>query len=66
MLSFHAVNKIRTSLKMKLSNYSWYQGSRIELENNKLIIKISSKYLNKYVRNSVPFKVDGVDIRLEQ
>lgn len=66
MQSFHSVSRIRTSLKMKLSNYSWYQGSRIDISNSQFSIKISVKYINNQVKQVVPSKIDGVEIKLEQ
>ncbi len=66
MHSFIEVNKTRTTLKMNLSNYSWYLGSRVELRNGELTIKVLVKKINDKIKKIVPHILDGIEISLEQ
>lgn len=65
MATFMEANKIRTSLKMKLSNYHWYESSRVRPCSDGYLISIAVKDINDSIKKIIPPLVDGVEIKLE-
>ncbi len=65
MSTFREANQIRTVLKMKLSNYSWYRGSGIFAVSDGWGITILVGELNNKVRKLIPPVIDGVTIKTE-
>ena len=65
MSTFREANQVRTSLKMKLSNYSWYKSSRINTAPDGWEIVIVVKKLDNKVRKVISPVVDGISIRTE-
>lgn len=65
MITLRDANMLRTSLKVKFSNYSWYVGSMIIPNTGGYTIIVNVKDLNNRVRKVVPPVIDGVDIKVE-
>ncbi len=65
MATFKEANQIRTNLKMKLSNYSWYNSSSIGTDSNDYCIILSVKKINNEVKKIVPPVLEGVSIKME-
>lgn len=63
MATFSEVNKVRLSLKMKLSQYWWYSSSSVAMEPEGFSILISVKKIDNQVRRLVPPLINGVSIR---
>jgi hypothetical protein len=65
MANFNDANQARLSLKMKFSQYAWYDGSAVTLANGEYIVVISVSILNNQVRKLIPPVFNGVYIRTE-
>lgn len=65
MTNFTEANQARLSLKMMLSNYSWYNGSIISTENNDFIIIVHVSRLDNNVRKVVPIVHNGVSVKVD-
>lgn len=65
MITLRDVNMLRTSLKVKFSNYSWYVGSMIIPSSGSYTIIVNVNNLNNRVRKVIPPVIDGVDIKIE-
>ncbi len=65
MITLRDVNRLRTSLKIKFSNYSWYVGSMIvpDTEGYNIIVNVND--LNNRVRKIIPPVIDGIGIKVE-
>jgi hypothetical protein len=63
MATFKEANQVRVSLKMKLSNYSWYASSAVVHDNGDYIIEVAVKELNNTVRKTISPVVDGVAVK---
>ena len=64
MASFFEANKVRLSLKMKLSQYCWYNSSAILMENNGFYVNIKVSKINNHIRKIVPSIINGVPIKI--
>lgn len=65
MATFFEANQTRMSLKMKLSNYAWYNWSVVIAEQDGYSILINVKKIDNSVRKLVAPVVKGVSTRLE-
>lgn len=65
MASFKEANQTRVALKMKLSNYAWYSGSGVIVNNDDYIIVVTVNELNNNVRKIIPPVIDGVEVKVE-
>ncbi len=65
MSTFREANQVRVSLKMKLINYAWYNGSCILYDKDDFYISIHVKKIDNQVRKIIPPVCDGVSIRTE-
>lgn len=65
MSTFIEANQIRLSLKMKLSNFSWYSSSGVFLGENDYFVVITVKKLDNHVRKVIPPVVDGIAVKTE-
>lgn len=65
MATFREAEKARVSLKMKLSNYSWYKYSTISTCNDGFNIVVTVSTIGNQVRKVVPNVVDGVSVKTE-
>lgn len=65
MSSFSEVNQVRLSLKMKLSQYSWYNSSRVTNIDDGFGIIIGVSRLDNAIRKLVAPVIDGVSVKME-
>lgn len=65
MTTFREANQIRAALKMKLSNYSWYNSSCVLFDKDDYYIVVHVRKLDNNVRKTIPPVSDGVSIRTE-
>lgn len=65
MVTFSVANQIRLSLKMKLSQYSWYSSSLVVPEADGYSIIVSVKRLDNQIRKIISPVIDGVSIKTE-
>lgn len=64
MTTFREANQVRSALKMKLSNYSWYNNCSVLYDDDYFIV-VHVKKLDNQVRKVIPPVVDGISIRTE-
>jgi hypothetical protein len=65
MTCFFEANQARLALKMKLSQYSWYNSSTVISEDDGYSVIIGVKVLNNQVRKLVPPVVNGISVKTE-
>lgn len=65
MATFTEANQIRTALKMKLSFYSWYNGSGVFSGEDDYYIVVTVKKIDNQVRKIIPPVIDGIIIKTE-
>ena len=65
MSTFIEAHQARTSLKMKLSNYSWYTSSAVLPDESGYSVVITVSKLDNGVKKVIPPVVNGVSIRTE-
>lgn len=65
MTTFREANQIRASLKMKLSNYSWYNSSCVLFDKDDYYIVVHVRKVDNQVRKVIPPVLDGVNIKTE-
>jgi len=63
MAIFSEANQARLALKMKLSQYSWYNSSAVLNETDGYSIVVWVKVLDNKVRKLIPPVIDGVSVR---
>lgn len=64
MSSFNEANRVKNSLKMALSNYSWYDGISVEVFGGSYVVVVSvdNNYLKSF--NLIPPFKDGINIQV--
>lgn len=65
MSTFRETNQVRTVLKMKLANYSWYKGSSILAVSDGWGITVLVKELTNKVRKVIPPVINGLTVKIE-
>ena len=65
MATYKEAFRVRSSMKMAMSQHAWYCGSRVLCEQSDYHIIINVKAINNAVKKVVPPVVNGVSIRLE-
>lgn len=65
MATFSEANRVRLSLKMKLSQYYWYNSSVILSNNGDYFISLCLKKLDNQIRKLIAPVIDGVEIKME-
>ena len=65
MATFHEANQARLELKMKLSNYCWYDSSAVIINNDGFGIVIIVDVVDNKVRKVIPPTINGVSIKTE-
>ena len=65
MVTFSEANQARMSLKMKLSNYAWYNWSTVISEGDGYAILINVKKIDNSVRKVVSPITRGVSTKME-
>ncbi len=65
MTTFQEASQTRVALKMKLSQYSWYNGSAVcSSASENYYIGISVSKIDNKVKKVVPNRINGVNIKL--
>ncbi len=65
MTTFSDANQARLSLKMKLSQFGWYNSSTVVTNGGDYIVIIGVKQLDNNIRKEIPPLVNGIDIKTE-
>ncbi len=65
MSTYTEANQTRMAVKMKLSNYSWYNWSAVIADKNSYFILVHVKKINMTVKKTVPPVINGVSIKIE-
>lgn len=65
MTTFRDANQVRLSLKMKLSQYCWYNGCAVLPELDGYIVVVSVKEIDNKVRKVIAPVVNGVSVKTE-
>lgn len=65
MTPFKEANQAKTSLKMILSNYSWYQGIEVLPEEGGYCIVVSVSRMDNSVRKIVPIVHQGITVKVD-
>lgn len=63
MASFFEANRVRLSLKMKLSQFYWYSSSYVVSEKDGYSITVCVKKINNLVKKTIPPVINSVSIR---
>ena len=63
--TFKEANQVRAALKMKLSQWSWYRASSVEVDGEDWAVVInSSRPIDDSIRKAVPPVYEGVSVRI--
>lgn len=65
MSTFHEANQVRLALKMKLSQYAWYNSSVVLSSEDGYSILVRVKQVDNKVRKIIAPVIDGVSIKVE-
>jgi len=65
MATFTEANQVRNSLKIKLSNFAWYNDSVVTLVNDGYSVLIHVSKIDNFVRKTIPPLVNNVEIKVE-
>lgn len=65
MATFKEANNVRVSLKMKLSQYAWYNSSAVIFTSDDYSVVIYVKRLNNFVRKTISPVINGISIKTE-
>ena len=58
-------NQERVGLKMKLSNYSWYNWSMVASKNDECYILVNVKKMDNSIKKIIPVILNGVEVKVE-
>jgi hypothetical protein len=62
--TFREASQARSALKMRLSVYSWYRGSHVQVDGDDWVVVInSSKPIDDGIRKAVPPVYEGVSVK---
>jgi hypothetical protein len=64
MASYFEANKVRLSLKMKLSQHCWYKSSLLLIENGSFYVNVGVSKINKYIKSLIPSTINGVSVKI--
>jgi hypothetical protein len=65
MVTFSTANRVRLSIKMKLSQHSWYKSSLVISDADGYSIVINVKRLDNQIRKLISPVVEGVSVKTE-
>jgi len=65
MATFAEANRVRMGLKMKFSNYAWYNWSAVSSNKDSYVVVINVKRIDNHVRKIISPIVDGVEVKTE-
>ena len=65
MATFAEANRVRMGLKMKFSNYAWYNWSTVSSNKNSYVVLINVSRIDNHIRKIIPPVVEGVEVKTE-
>jgi hypothetical protein len=65
MSTFSEANQVRLALKMKYSQYAWYNSSHVAAVDDGFAIVVNVQFLDNKVRKIISPVVDGISIKTE-
>lgn len=65
MAIFKEAHQVRIALKMKLSNYAWYENSKIVLDGDDYHVIISVSKITNQIKQLIPKNINGVIVKIE-
>ena len=65
MSTFKEASQVRLSLKMKLSQYSWYISSVVVVDDDGYSVLVVAKHVDNSVRKIISPVINGVGIKTE-
>jgi hypothetical protein len=65
MPTFNEANQARLALKMKLSNYAWYNSSRVYSTNDGFGVIVAVYHVDNQVRKLIAPVFNGISIKTE-
>ena len=63
--TFHSANQARLSLKLLLSNYSWYSGSSVETEGADYCVVVYLESIDNSIRKIIPSVHNSVSVKTD-
>jgi hypothetical protein len=63
--SYKEANQVSLALRMKLSNYCWYNFSRVYPTTDGYLVVVGTTKLDNQVRKLIPPLVNGVEVKTE-
>jgi hypothetical protein len=61
--SFSGANQVKLAIKMKLSHYSWYKTSFVEMESDEWVVVVCVSKLDTAIKKIIPVVCNGITIR---
>lgn len=65
MATFRDANQIRLKLKMKLSQYAWYNSILVIPNSDGYLVVVNVTKIDNQVRKLIPPVIDGVSVKTE-
>jgi hypothetical protein len=65
MATFRDANQVRLRLKMKLSQYAWYNSILVVPESEGYLVSVNVTKIDNQVRKLIPPVVEGVFVKTE-
>lgn len=63
MITFNEANQVKYKLKMKLSNYAWFNSILVSPSENGYDIIVGVNKINSFIKNQIPKDIKSVKIR---
>lgn len=65
MTSFFEANQVRLAIKMKLSNYAWYNDCSVVTDESEYTVLVGVSRIDAKIRKIVPRQIKNVSIKLK-
>lgn len=65
MATFRDANQIRLRLKMKLSQYAWYNSILVIPDSDGYFVSVNVKRIDNQIRKTIPPIIDGITVKTE-
>lgn len=65
MSTFRDANQVRLRLKMKLSQYAWYNSVLVIPDSDGYLVRVNVTRIDNQVRKLIPPVVEGVSVKIE-
>lgn len=66
MATFREATQARSAIKLKLSNYNWYNWSLVVSSSDGYSILVNVKKIDNFVRKTIPPVINGVELKIEE